>query len=55
VVRGLLGDANAVVQVVPAAWETPVGLEGTSCVYILQLYSLTKVRTIQRCLHYMHL
>jgi hypothetical protein len=31
------------VHIVPASWEPPVALEGSSCVYVLQLYSLTKV------------
>lgn len=32
-----------VIQMVPAAFEVPPSLEGTACVYVLQIYSLTKV------------
>lgn len=35
--------AAPVIQVIPAAWEVPAALEGTACVYVLQIYSLTKV------------
>lgn len=42
--RSLSGEAGGAVQIIAAAWEPPVGLEGSSCVYVLQLYSLTKVR-----------
>jgi hypothetical protein len=44
ILRSLAGDGAGAVQIIPAAWDPPVGLEGSSCVYVLQLYSLTKVR-----------
>jgi hypothetical protein len=44
ILRSLAGEGAGAVQIVPAAWDPPVVLEGSSCVYVLQLYSLTKVR-----------
>ena len=53
IVRSVCGDGNVQVHIIPAGWDSPVSLEGQSCVYVLQLYHLSKV--IQIAIHLCHL